>query len=219
MRHLQQLLAKNPKVLKQFLLPKTANLFDVAAKPKSKQEVKVAIAVFQNELKKGLTIQYSEMDTKYGKAVVASTVEGLCFLGLSTGKLLALDDLKTRFPLATLTQVKEKEEHLLAFSSLEGIEVNRPISLALYGTKFQCAVWQRLSTIPSGEILAYSHIAIEMGDEKLSRAIGTAIGSNPIAYLIPCHRVVQNTGGLGGYMWGLEMKIALLSKELEFENF
>jgi AraC family transcriptional regulator of adaptative response/methylated-DNA-[protein]-cysteine methyltransferase len=219
MGHLKKLLAKNPKALKQFLLPKTANLFDVVPKPEPRKDVKFDVVLFQNAHKNALAIEYSEMNTKYGMALAASTSEGLCFLGLDTNKISAKDDLISRFPEATFNRVEDAEVHRLTFNRLEGMGMDTPISLALYGTDFQCKIWQRLSTIPRGSILAYSDLAKEMGDEKLSRAVGTAIGSNPIACLIPCHRVVQNTGGLGGYMWGLDMKIALLSEELNFENY
>lgn len=214
MGHLQQLLAKNPTVLKSYLQPKTANLFDVAPKLNPRETAKNNVVAFRNADKKGLSIDYSETKTQFGVALAASTGDKLCFLGLNTHKLLALDDVQSRFPKATFTQKKDKEVHQLAFASLDGREISKPVSLALFGTEFQCAVWQRLNTILRGEILAYSNIAKEMGDEKLSRAIGTAVGANPIAYLIPCHRVIQNSGRLGGYMWGLEMKIALLSVEL-----
>tara|TARA_R110001592_G_scaffold237306_14_gene496502 strand:- start:57092 stop:57751 length:660 start_codon:yes stop_codon:yes gene_type:complete len=219
MGHLEKLLNKNPKALKQFLLPKTANLFDIVPKSLAKEDVQDEIVCFQNSKNAKHEITYSEMNTKYGVALAASTSDGLCFLGLDTSELKALDDLKSRFPLATFQRVDDNDDHRLSFNRLEGVDNASPISLALYGTDFQCAVWQRLSTIPKGTIVAYSTLATEMGDGKLSRAIGTAVGANPLAFIIPCHRVIQNTGGLGGYMWGLDMKKALLSEELNFENY
>lgn len=219
MRHLEKLIAKNPKALKQFLLPKTANLFDTNIENLERVKVSDILHCFPNSMKKAFVIRYTEAETKFGKALAASTSDGLCFLGWDSDSLLAVDDVKKRFPEATFTMVDDEPLHQLAFLRLDGNDVGNTLTLALYGTDFQCSVWKRLSEIPNGSLLSYLDLAKEMGDEKLSRAIGTAIGSNPFASVIPCHRVVQNTGGLGGYMWGLDRKIALLSEELNFENY
>jgi AraC family transcriptional regulator of adaptative response/methylated-DNA-[protein]-cysteine methyltransferase len=90
---------------------------------------------------------------------------------------------------------------------------NKPLSLWVKGTNFQVQVWQALLKIPFGEVVSYSDIAASIAKPNAVRAVGTAIGKNPVAFYIPCHRVLQKSAGLGGYHWGLERKYALLVKE------
>ena len=87
------------------------------------------------------------------------------------------------------------------------------IKLHLKGTPFQIKVWNALLQIPSGALKSYAHIAGEIGDPNASRAVGTAIGSNPVAYLIPCHRVITSSGQPGGYHWGIDRKSAIIGWE------
>ena len=89
----------------------------------------------------------------------------------------------------------------------------KKVKLHLKGTPFQIKVWNALLHIPSGSLKSYLDIAGEIGDAKASRAVGTAIGSNPIAYLIPCHRVITSSGNLGGYHWGIDRKSAIIGYE------
>jgi AraC family transcriptional regulator of adaptative response/methylated-DNA-[protein]-cysteine methyltransferase len=96
---------------------------------------------------------------------------------------------------------------LLAASPAE--QVKRPLSLHVAGTNFQVAVWRALLRIPAGSAVTYSQIAHAVGSPAAVRAAGTAIGANPVAFLIPCHRVIQQSGALGGYRWGLERKQAM----------
>jgi AraC family transcriptional regulator of adaptative response/methylated-DNA-[protein]-cysteine methyltransferase len=88
-------------------------------------------------------------------------------------------------------------------------------SLALHvrGTNFQLKVWRALLEIPEGAVTTYGALATRVGDPKASRAVGTAVGSNPVSYLIPCHRVIRASGALGGYAWGVERKAVMLFRE------
>jgi len=90
---------------------------------------------------------------------------------------------------------------------------NHPITLLLRGTNFQIKVWEALLRIPTGKLVSYDQIAAAIGQPKASRAVGTAIGSNRIGYVIPCHRVIQKVGGIGGYRWGTDRKRAILGWE------
>ena len=87
------------------------------------------------------------------------------------------------------------------------------IKLHLKGTEFQLKVWESLLKIPMGELTTYGEIAKNIGNNKASRAVGTAIGSNPVAFLIPCHRVIQSSGHFGGYMWGTTRKTVIIGWE------
>ena len=89
----------------------------------------------------------------------------------------------------------------------------KTVKLHLKGTEFQLKVWESLLKIPMGKLSTYGNLAEEIGNSKASRAVGTAIGSNPVAFLIPCHRVIQSTGKIGGYMWGRERKQMIIGWE------
>ena len=113
---------------------------------------------------------------------------------------------------------KEAPEHILnlgktIFSIPESETSKSPLKAFVRGTAFQVKVWRALLHIPAGNIADYSSIAKRIGTPKASRAVGTAIGKNPIAYLIPCHQVIRQTGGLGDYRWGTHRKQALLIRE------
>jgi AraC family transcriptional regulator of adaptative response/methylated-DNA-[protein]-cysteine methyltransferase len=123
-----------------------------------------------------------------------------------------VDDLRRKFPNATIgRKVDLIQQHAL---SIFRNDCKLPeIKLHLKGTQFQLKVWEALLTIPMGQLSTYRNIAEKIGNPAASRAVGTAIGGNPVAYLIPCHRVIQSSGDIGGYMWGSTRKAAIIGWE------
>lgn len=174
------------------------------------------------EFRKGgaaLNIRYSFLDTPFGQVIVASTPKGICHLAFCIDPTLALSELRSRFP-AALYSEETTETHLQAIQPIcTAIEAKAPIHLHIKGSPFQLKVWEALLKIPTGYLTSYGQIAKHTGDAKASRAAGTAIGANPIAYLIPCHRVIRSSGLLGGYRWGLDCKEALLAWEKAGTDF
>src|SRR5207245_5548736 len=126
----------------------------------------------------------------------------------------ALAEMKSHWRLATLSKQPQATAQIAAqiFSGLQRGPVP-PAKLLLMGTNFQIKVWQALLTIPAGAVVTYESIGALIGAPSASRAIGAAVGQNPIAYLIPCHRVIRKTGALGGYRWGHARKQAILGWE------
>ena len=160
-----------------------------------------------------LTINYSKKTTCFGYVVIASTAKGVCFMGFDTPNLSAFTDLRNRFPNATFVdQFDDFQDKALGIFKNNWTDLSA-IKLHLKGTEFQLKVWRALLNIPSASLSTYGQLANDLGNAKASRAVGTAIGSNPIAYLIPCHRVIQSSGHLGGYMWDVNRKSALIAWE------
>ncbi len=160
-----------------------------------------------------LAINYSFANSPFGPLLVASTTKGLCYMAFYEAETAALAALQEQFPHAVFQQQRDRiqEDALFIFQN-NGNELPQ-IKLHLKGTDFQLKVWEALLKIPMGQLATYGHIAQQIDSPKASRAVGTAIGSNPIAYLIPCHRVIQATGHFGGYMWGTTRKTALIGWE------
>ena len=159
-----------------------------------------------------LTIRYNFYETPFGSCLIGSTDKGICCLSFVNDEKQALAELKNNFPLATY-----KAEHcplhqdaLAIFSQTENLP---ELKLHLKGTPFQLKVWEALLRIPKGRLSTYGQLAKDIAQPKASRAVGTAIGSNPIAFLIPCHRVIQSTGTFGGYMWDPVRKDAMIAWE------
>jgi len=160
-----------------------------------------------------LLIYYSYQTTIFGAILIANTCKGVCYLGFFDKIEEAFKELVKRFPKAILIHNEDRiQKNALEFFSKVGIP-SSPVVLHLKGTEFQFSVWRQLLKIPLGSLTTYGGIAEEIEKPKASRAIGTAIGSNPVAFIIPCHRVVQSTGSLGGYMWGETRKKALIGWE------
>lgn len=161
----------------------------------------------------GLQINYQYISGIFGKMLIASTTKGICFLSFVDDENTAFQTLIAQFPKAAYVN---QADHFQkdAIELLSG-NAHQPkeILLHLKGTEFQLKVWQALLQIPSGSLSTYGNIAQKIIHPKAARAVGTAIGSNPIAYIIPCHRVIQSTGFFGGYMWGSERKTAIISWE------
>lgn len=160
-----------------------------------------------------LMINYCFAETPFGKIIVASTVKGVCHMFFEEDEDLALSDLIKRFPHAEYNYTLDKfHQNALCIFQDDWQQLDQ-IKLHLKGTDFQLKVWEALLTIPKGELTTYGNIAEEINKPKASRAVGTAIGSNPVAFLIPCHRVIQTSGNLGGYRWEETRKSAIIGWE------
>ena len=166
----------------------------------------------------GLTINYSFRESPFGNIIIASTNKGVCYIHFQNNESVALRGLKACFPSAVYHQAEAKyqKDALLIFQKNGG--QTDPIKLHLRGTRFQIKVWESLLKIPTGALSTYGDIAKKIGNPKAARAVGTAIGANPIAFLIPCHRVIQSNGKFGGYMWGAEKKMAIIGWEAAKTN-
>ncbi|MFL0801505.1 MAG: methylated-DNA--[protein]-cysteine S-methyltransferase [Agarilytica sp.] len=162
---------------------------------------------------KGVTFHWGTASTEFGEAYVAWTSKGIHRLEFldNHNTPLTIDTLRNKWPQAKIQQDNQYAEKILqkVFS-----DTHEPMRLWVSGTNFQIKVWQALLTISSGELYSYKAIATRIEQPKASRAVGTAIAQNPIAWLIPCHRVIQSSGVLGGYRWNPERKHILLTKEL-----
>lgn len=160
-----------------------------------------------------LEISYDFYPSPFGDLIIANTRKGICLLAFHDSGEDAISQLKERFPQAMLTQCPHQmHDAALELISLKS-DIGAKVPLHLRATNFQLKVWEALLKIPSGDLTTYGQIASEIGDRKASRAVGTAIGSNPIAFIIPCHRVIQSTGHFGNYMWGRGRKQAIIGFE------
>lgn len=160
---------------------------------------------------KSMAISYGFYGSPFGEVIVASTAKGICHMAFVEDRALAVAELQLRFPNA-MFQEREDALHRSAMSIFGGERLCE-VKLHLKGTPFQLKVWETLLRIPSGGLATYSAVAANVGTPKASRAVGTAIGSNPVAYLIPCHRVIKSTGEAGGYMWGPTRKTVMIGWE------
>lgn len=160
-----------------------------------------------------LDIDFAYMGTPFGETIVAATTKGICHISFIPDQLNGLERLKRDFPNARFKEARSVL-HQQVFDFINGgTDFSAPIKLHVKGTAFQIKVWEALLKIPLGELETYGKIAHQIGNPKASRAVGTAIGSNPIAYLIPCHRVIQSSGIIGGYMWDPIRKTAIIGWE------
>lgn len=159
----------------------------------------------------GLLIRWGRFDSPFGPALGFGTDRGLCGLAFTEeiGADAAFADMVARWPGARLREDPAPLAGWVAAAFGTGGEAR----LCVLGAPFQIKVWEALLAIPSGEVRSYSDIAARIGSPRAVRAVGTAVGRNPVAVLIPCHRVLRASGGLGGYHWGLGLKRALLARE------
>jgi len=163
----------------------------------------------------GVTIRYGIHLTPFGKCLIGLTERGICHLGfVQTSEGDAIDNLVTEWKEAKMI------EDYRATASLVGpifdLQFNtriKPLTLHLRGTNFQLKVWEALLQIPTGAVTTYESIASRIGKPSAMRAVGTAVGHNPIAVLIPCHRVIRKVGEFGNYRYGALRKKALLARE------
>lgn len=162
---------------------------------------------------KSLTIRYSYAVSPFGKLIIASTAKGICYMAFCDEAGNDLEIVRAHFPNAFLEH-GSTEYHQQALAPFGQTKTDLPrIKLHLKGTAFQLKVWDALLKIPKGNLTTYGAIAHALESPGASRAVGTAIGSNPVAFLIPCHRVIQSTGNFGGYMWGPVRKTAIIGWE------
>lgn len=160
-----------------------------------------------------LSINYSYAESPFGNILVASTAKGICHMAFADNEDEAFEALQQHYPNARYKQMLDMlQQNALYIFTHDWKKLNK-IKLHLKGTDFQLKVWETLLKIPMGQLSTYGNIAEEIKNPNASRAVGTAIGSNPVAFLIPCHRVIQSTGLFGGYMWGPVRKTAIIGWE------
>lgn len=161
----------------------------------------------------GVTIRWGWFDSPFGPAIVMGTDRGICGMGFAAemGVDGAFDDLLRRWPKADF--VEDPMALRPWVQAAFGADGTGQAPLHLIGAPFQIKVWEALMRIPSGHVTTYSEIAGSIGHPKAVRAVGTAVGRNPVSFLIPCHRALRRDGSLGGYHWGLPVKRAILAWE------
>lgn len=170
-------------------------------------------AVTPGEWKKrgaGLELRYGFHDTPFGEALFALTPRGLCHLAFIDDRTAALKALRKKWPKASLREDAKGTASVAAAAFAR----KGKIHLVLGGTPFQLKVWEALLRVKAGRAVSYAQVAKAVGHPSATRAVGTAVGANPIAVLIPCHRVLQATGAFGGYRWGVARKRAILATEI-----
>jgi AraC family transcriptional regulator of adaptative response/methylated-DNA-[protein]-cysteine methyltransferase len=166
-----------------------------------------------------LVINYSFADTPFGKVIVASTHKGICHMAfVDEGEEKALEQLKNTFPNATYQQIVDRIQQNALFIFTQDWSHLDEIKLHLKGTDFQLKVWETLLQVPPGGLTTYGDLAKKAGYIGASRAVGTSIGNNPVAFLIPCHRVIKSTGEIGQYHWGSTRKNAIIGWEAALKS-
>jgi AraC family transcriptional regulator of adaptative response/methylated-DNA-[protein]-cysteine methyltransferase len=168
----------------------------------------------------GVTINYTVAECSLGQLLVAATERGICSVKIGSSDDSLQRDLLSEYPAASIERndpvLKQPVNEVLAY--LEGKQSRLDLPLDLRATAFQLQVWENLRTIPYGETRSYSEIAKQMGQPKATRAVARACATNPVALVIPCHRVIREDKSLGGYRWGLNRKKKLLEVEEEVAN-
>lgn len=166
-----------------------------------------------------LSVSFGQFESRFGHVLIGSSESGICWIDFfETSLREAVNNLKRELKNAHFNP-KETE---MQYSALEIIndsaKNNSPVMIHLIGTDFQIKIWEILTRIPLGQLSSYGQIANLLNKPGASRAIGTAIGSNKIGYVIPCHRVVTSSGKLGGFRWGLKKKAQMLSSEFYYQE-
>lgn len=159
----------------------------------------------------GVTIRWGWFDSPFGPAITMATDRGICGLGFAgeTGAEAAMGDMLARWPRADFV-----EDPMAMRPMVDAVfDQKGEAALHLMGAPFQIKVWEALLTIPTGHVTTYSEIAQAVGSPKASRAVGNAVGRNPVSFLIPCHRALRKSGEMGGYHWGQPVKRAILAWE------
>ena len=165
-----------------------------------------------------LKIDYDYAATPFGQVIVASTSNGVCHMAFEPHANTALEALTKKFPNAKYNHASTAfhQQALVMFD--QDWSCLRHVKLHLLASKFQIKVWEGLLKIPMGVVTSYGDIAQHIGQPSAARAVGTAIAKNPVAFLIPCHRVVRKNGTIGGYMWGATRKQAILGWETTYSD-
>lgn len=163
------------------------------------------------------TIHYQMATTNLGNIFIASTDMGICTLFFDNQPSKGLEYLQKTFPNDKIIN-KHDDFQQVALQFLNDTTSHKnPILLHVHATDFQILVWKSLLHIPVGNTISYQNLALTIGkNAKASRAIGSAVAKNPVAYIIPCHRVINQTGKLSNYRWGKKKKLALLNREMDF---
>lgn len=223
-RFLQFLTAEHAKQL----LRQTTSVLDTSLEvglsgPGRLHDLMVSVeAVTPGEFKaggEGIEIRYGLHDTPFGNCLIGLTERGICHLAFVEEGCdeSSVKELRKGWPGARFVEDAGASQAIVKQIFGERKQGKaQPIPLLLRGTNFQLKVWQALLKIPEGALVSYHHLAEQLGTPSASRAIGNAVGRNPIAYLIPCHRVLRSNGELGGYRWGMDRKKALLGRELAY---
>lgn len=160
-----------------------------------------------------LQLNYNFSTSPFGKILIASTVKGVSYIAFVADEKSALKRLQETFPRAVFKKQSDlMQQRALSLFARDWDELPK-IKLHLKGTEFQLKVWEALLTIPMGHLSTYGSIAARIHRPKAVRAVGTAVGDNPVAFLIPCHRVIQSSGIFGNYHWGSERKLAMIGWE------
>lgn len=165
-------------------------------------------------LGRGIEIRYGWAPTPFGEALAAVTPRGVCKLSFAghAGRDESRDELIAEWPLATIQRddgtAVEVAQRIFCVAPLAA-----PVHVWVRGSNFQIKVWEALLRVPPGELVSYGDLARAIGSPHAARAVGTAVGANPVAVLIPCHRVIRASGDLGDYRWGLERKATLIARE------
>ena len=195
------------KYIKQAL--KESKIFE---KTVSNSTINIIIEPMTDIESKNLIIQYSFQESYFGQCIIASTPKGICNILFCDNQKDGTTDLISRWNSDTIFTEKENNYH----TQILDLDNNKQlgiIKLHLKGNDFEQIVWRELLNIGLGRITNYGSIAMSIGQPKMSRMVGKAISNNPVAYLIPCHRVVQSTGEISGYRWGINRKKAILGWE------
>lgn len=161
-----------------------------------------------------LAINFSFAETPFGTVLVASTPKGICHTAFCDDEHRALEALKSQFPNARFHQMTDLIQQNALYIFTQDWRRLQQIKLHLKGTAFQLKVWETLLKIPMGGLSTYGSLAGQINSPGASRAVGTAVGSNPVAYLIPCHRVIRAEGKIGEYHWGSARKTAIIGWEM-----
>jgi AraC family transcriptional regulator of adaptative response/methylated-DNA-[protein]-cysteine methyltransferase len=170
-------------------------------------------AMTPGEYKKGgeqLEISANNYESPFGSLVIGSTNKGICHVAFTSQD--AKIEIANQFPKAQIIKASP-DIHNDVLEFIYGIHTKGSLKLHIKGTAFQLKVWEALLNIPFGQLASYGHISQRINHPRANRAVGSAIGKNPIAYLIPCHRVIKSDGTTGGYRWGNERKQCILGWE------
>jgi AraC family transcriptional regulator of adaptative response/methylated-DNA-[protein]-cysteine methyltransferase len=201
--------ARNP--LSQHSLLQTSEILELTS-PSRLHDAFVKIqAMSPGEFKSQgdtLTLRYGYEESVFGRLLVVLSERGIFYLGFHTSSINTLSNIKQRFPKAQLIACNDNQ--LLGY---DPFLTPKPIELHVAATNFQVQVWRALLTTQPGQLLSYKDIAQQIGNPKGARGVGQAVGANPVAFLIPCHRVIKQSGAISGYRWGGPAKQALLAWE------
>lgn len=168
---------------------------------------------------KNLQITYSFAQSPFGEVLIASTPKGICNLNFIHDRIKALINIRSAYPCASYKEeVAECHKDAMTYFDIV-FDDPKPVTLHIKGTEFQHQVWSTLLKIPVGARTSYSNVAFVAGHPKAVRAVGTAMGKNPVAYIIPCHRVTKTSGRIGEYRWGIALKAQLITSEMPMDRY